>query len=93
MVKLMVYIKINYNNELIVPLCLNTGRDCNITDVRTDDNGNLIVTLEGGEVHNLGQLIGKDGIIYNPHIEKDDSNGYNVFTFTIVNEPDEEVSL
>ena len=89
----MVYIKINYNNELIVPLCLDTGRDCDIADARADDNGNLIIALEDGKVHNLGQLIGKDGIIYNPHIEKDEDKGYNVFTFTIVNEPDAEVSL
>ena len=41
--------------------------------------------------HNLGQLIGKSGIIYKPHIEKDE---HNVFTFTIEDEPlDDEPAL
>ena len=79
----MVHIKINYNNELIVPLCLDTGNNLDITDVRASEDGDLIVTLSNGVAHNLGQLIGKDGFIYNPHIEKDE---HNVFTFTITNE-------
>ena len=63
----MIRIRINYNNEFIVPLYLN-------------NDGDLIVVLNDGSSHNLGQLIGKSGIIYKPHIEKDE---HNVFTFTI----------
>lgn len=76
----MIRIKINYNNEFTIPLYLNAGSSCEVTDVTANDNGDLIIMLNDGSSHNLGQLIGKSGIIYKPHIEKDE---HNVFTFTI----------
>lgn len=78
----MIHIKINYNNVITVPLCLNAGGVCNddVADVKINEDGNLIVTLNDGCTYNLGQIIGESGIIYSPHIEKDE---HNVFTFTI----------
>ena len=82
----MIHYKINYNNELVLPLCLNVGDDSDVADMQVNDNGDLIVVLSNGRAHNLGQIIGKDGMIYKPHIEKDE---HNVFTFTIMNEPED----
>lgn len=80
----MIHIRVNYNNEITVPLCLNISEGCDATDVQADENGDLIITLNNGRTHNLGQIIGKGGMIYKPHIEKDE---HNVFTLTIMNEP------
>ena len=80
----MIRIKINYNNELIVPLYLNTDSSREVIDAMANNDGDLIIVLNDGSSHNLGQLVGKSGIIYKPHIEKDE---HNVFTFTIDGEP------
>ena len=69
----MIHIKINYNNEFIIPLYLNADSGCEVIDVTANNDGDLIVVLNDGSSHNLG-------IIYKPHIEKDE---HNVFTFTI----------
>lgn len=74
----MVRFRINYNNELIVPLFLNTGNDCDVTDMQFNDDCEFIVTLSDGGTRNLGQIIGEDGTIYKPYVEKDEQN---VFTF------------
>ena len=74
----MIRVKINYNNELTIPLYLNADSGCEVIDVTANDAGDLIIVLNDGSSHNLGQLIGKSGIIYKPHIEKDE---HNVFTF------------
>ncbi len=82
----MIHIKINYNNEITVPLCLNAGGVCNddVSDIKINESGNLIVTLNDGNTYNLGQLIGESGIIYKPNIEKDERD---VFTFAIEGDP------
>ena len=76
----MIRIRINYNNEFIVPLYLNADSSCEVIDATANNDGDLIVVLNDGSSHNLGQLIGKSGIIYKPHIKKDE---HNVFTFTV----------
>ena len=83
----MIHIKINYNNEITVPLCLNAGNLCNddVANMKISEDGDLIVTLNSGGTYNLGQLIGESGIIYTPHTERDE---FNVFTFTITREND-----
>lgn len=83
----MIHIKINYNNEITVPLCLNAGGFCNddVADMKINEDGDLIVTLNSGDSYNLARLIGESGIIYKPHIEKDE---FDVFTFTISQEND-----
>ena len=41
-------------------------------------DGELLVTFEDGGVRNLGRVVGKDGAVYVPHIDK-----HSVLTFTI----------
>lgn len=78
----MIHIKINYNNEITVPLCLNADGVCDddVDNMKVNVDGDIIVTLNNGATYNLGQIIGESGIIYKPHIENDERN---VFTFTI----------
>lgn len=85
----MIHIKINYNNEFTVPLCLNAGNDCDIADVRANENGDLIITLSNGSSHNLGQLIGEDGFIYRPNVERDE---HDVFTFTLIHDAENDMN-
>lgn len=60
------------------------GKDgVGIASLEINDNGELVVTLDNGQVKNLGRIVGADGAVYVPHI--DDKK---VLSFTIEKEPD-----
>lgn len=81
--KILIHIKINYNNEIIIPLfmCLNSPHE--ISDIKVDENGDLVVTFDDSLAYNLGKFIGKDGMIYTPDIDEN-----YVLTFTVGDEFD-----
>lgn len=83
----MIHIKVNYNNEITIPLCLNSGNLCDddVAAMEINETGDLVVTLKDGNTYNLGHLIGESEIIYKPRIERDK---FNVFTFTLENNVD-----
>lgn len=59
-----------------------TGRT--IFDMEINEDGELIVTFDDETVQNLGVVVGKDGMVYVPHVDE-----RKVLTFTIEDEPGE----
>lgn len=55
-----------------------------ILDMEINELGELIVTFEDETTQNLGVVIGKDGVVYVPHVDE-----RKVLTFTIESEPGE----
>ena len=55
-----------------------------ILDMEINELGELIVTFEDETTQNLGVVIGKDGVVYVPHVDE-----HKVLTFTIESEPSE----
>lgn len=53
-----------------------------ITDMRITQDGELLVFFDDGSIKNLGKVIGKDGMVYVPHIDE-----HNVLTFTLEESP------
>ncbi len=56
----------------------------NIEDAEVNADGELVLTFSNGVVKNLGNVIGRDGSVYVPHID-----AHKVLTFTIEAEPTE----
>lgn len=54
-----------------------------ITSMEINKNGELIVTFDNKNTQNLGNVVGKDGAVYVPHIDE-----HKVLTFTIEVAPD-----
>ena len=44
-----------------------------LQSIEIDKDGNLMVTFTDGTVSNLGRVVGADGKVYVPHIDKDTS--------------------
>lgn len=44
-----------------------------LQSIEIDKNGDLVVTFTDGTVSNLGKVVGTDGKVYVPHIDKDTS--------------------
>lgn len=61
-------------------VCANTVRG--IANMEINADGCLIATFDDGEIKNLGNVVGKDGVVYVPHIDE-----HNVLTFTIETDP------
>ncbi len=55
-----------------------------ITNMEINDLGELVVTFDDKTTQNLGNVVGKDGSVYVPHID-----AHKVLTFTIETEPTE----
>lgn len=53
-----------------------------IINVEINEDGDLIVTFDDEETHNLGRVVGKDGSVYVPHVD-----AHKVLTFTVESEP------
>jgi len=53
-----------------------------IEDAEINEDGELVLTFSNGTIRNLGNVVGKDGIVYAPHID-----AHKVLTFTIETEP------
>lgn len=49
------------------------GGQFGLQSIEIDKNGNLLVTFTDGSVSNLGKVVGNDGKVYVPHIDKDTS--------------------
>lgn len=50
-----------------------------LQSIEIDKEGNLVVTFTDGTVSNLGRVVGTDGKVYVPHINKDT----NILSWTI----------
>lgn len=50
-----------------------TGGQFGLQSIEIDKNGNLVVTFTDGTVSNLGRVVGVDGKVYVPHLDKDTS--------------------
>ena len=57
-----------------------------IINMEINADGDLIVTFDDETTQNLGHVIGRDGVVYVPHIDE-----HKVLTFTIETEPGEEL--
>lgn len=57
-----------------------------IINMEINVDGDLIVTFDDETTQNLGHVIGRDGVVYVPHIDE-----HKVLTFTIETEPGEEL--
>lgn len=57
-----------------------------IINMEINADGDLIVTFDNETTQNLGHVIGRDGVVYVPHIDE-----HKVLTFTIETEPGEEL--
>lgn len=55
-----------------------------IINMEINEDGDLIVTFDDEETQNLGKVVGKDGVVYVPHID-----AHKVLTFTIETEAGE----
>lgn len=49
------------------------GGQFGLQSIEIDKNGNLVVTFTDGTVSNLGRVVGVDGKVYVPHLDKDTS--------------------
>lgn len=52
-----------------------------IDDIGINADGDLIVTFDNKETHNLGHVVGRDGAVYVPHVDE-----HKVLTFTVETE-------
>lgn len=58
------------------------AEDKHIEDMIITTSGDLIVYFTDGTWKNLGRVVGKDGVVYVPHIDE-----HKILTFTIEDEP------
>lgn len=56
-----------------------SGGQFGLQSIEIDKDGNLVVTFTDGTVSNLGRVVGIDGKVYVPHIDKDT----NILSWTI----------
>lgn len=49
------------------------GYQFGLQSIEIDKDGNLMVTFTDGTVSNLGRVVGADGKVYVPHLDKDTS--------------------
>lgn len=66
------------------PIFVRTDTARNITNMEINEYGELVVTYDDDETQNLGKVVGKDGVVYVPHIDE-----HKVLTFTIETKPSE----
>lgn len=66
------YIQLTANGEPIGDRIAwaNSG-GCAVTDVKIDENSDLIVTLSDGRIINAGRVSGADGVTFIPHVSED----------------------
>ena len=50
-----------------------SGEQFGLQSIEIDKDGNLVVTFTDGTVSNLGRVVGSDGKVYVPHLDKDTS--------------------
>ena len=80
-------IQLSANGVLVgdkIKVSTSSGEDISVSNVIIDNNGDLIITFNNGTQQNAGQVRGKDGVVYVPHIDE-----YKVLTFTIEEEAKE----
>lgn len=65
------------------PIFVRTDTDRGINDMGINELGELIVTYDDETTQNLGNVVGRDGAVYVPHVD-----AHKVLTFTISSEPD-----
>lgn len=59
------------------------GKDgVGVSSLEINDSGELVITMDNGQVKNLGRIVGADGAVYVPHI--DDKK---VLSFTVEKTP------
>ena len=61
------------------------GEQFGLQSIEIDKNGNLVVTFTDGTISNLGRVVGNDGKVYVPHIDKDTS----ILSWTIEDKAEE----
>ena len=66
------------------PIFVRADTARNIVNMEINKDGELIVTYDDEETQNLGKVVGKDGVVYVPHIDE-----HKVLTFTIESDPGE----
>lgn len=66
------------------PIFVRADTARNIVNMEINKDGELIVTYDDEETQNLGKVVGKDGVVYVPHIDE-----HKILTFTIESEPGE----
>lgn len=62
------------------PIFVRADTSLGITNMEIDTDGNLVVTYSDESIQNLGRVVGKDGVVYVPHVSE-----RKVLTFTIEN--------
>lgn len=50
-----------------------SGEQFGLQSIEINKDGNLVVTFTDGTVSDLGKVVGSDGKVYVPHIDKDTS--------------------
>lgn len=60
------------------PIFVRTDTSRNIVNMEINAEGELIVTYDNDETKNLGNVVGKDGVVYVPHVDE-----HKILTFTI----------
>ena len=50
-----------------------SGEQFGLQSIEINSNGELVITFTDGTVSNLGKVVGADGKVYVPHIDKDTS--------------------
>lgn len=66
------------------PIFVRTDTARNISNMEINKDGDLIVIFDDDGIQNLGNVVGKDGVVYVPHVD-----AHKVLTFTIETEPGE----
>lgn len=64
------------------PIYVRADASRGISDMKINDDGELVVTFDDGTEQNLGVVVGADGAVYVPHISEQ-----KVLTWTIETEP------
>ena len=65
------------------------GTQFGLQSIEIDKDGNLVVTFTHGTISNLGRVVGVDGKVYVPHIDKNT----NILSWTIEDKEGEGVLL
>ena len=66
------FVQLTANGEPIGDkVALVNGGGCYVTDVKIDENSDLIATLSDGRIINAGHVAGADGVTFIPHMSDD----------------------
>lgn len=68
------------------PIFVRADTSKGILDMAINELGELVVTFDDETTQNLGEVVGKDGAVYVPHVDE-----HKVLTFTIETEPGGEL--